>query len=113
MGFFDVVSGLGHGGLALLGIGQFYDPLAGLQKELADANAKTQSIYNNASLAFMQADNQEWVNLNDYLSTNNSTIRETMDYFNTLTFESIQKTNLFMIILSLLVLVVIFFILIQ
>lgn len=109
----NFLNGLGHGSLALLGIGEAYDPLSELRKELAKANAKTQSIYDNTSLAFMKADNEEWVNLNDYLNTNNSTIQETMDYYNTLTYDSIQKTNLFMVILALLILVVIFFMLIQ
>lgn len=109
----NVGPGLGHGSLALLGIGQVYDPLANLRQELAKANQKTQSIYNNTLMSFIQADNDEWVKLNDYLNTNNSTIQETMDYYNTLTFQSIQKTNLFMAILALMVLVVIFFMMLQ
>lgn len=109
----NTATGLGHGSLALLGIGQAYDPLADLRSELASANAKTQSIYNNTSLAFMKEDNEEWVQLNDYLNTHNSEVNETMDYYNTLTYESAQKTNLFMTILALMVLVIIFFMLIQ
>ena len=84
----DAAFGALHGILSVLPIGFLVDPMAPLQKQLTDNQAKIQAMYNQASLAFMndqveidddiianlhaqQEDLQSFINLHDELINQN------------------------------------------
>lgn len=84
----DTIGGILHGVLSVLPIGFLVDPMAPLQKQLTDNQAKIQAMYNQASLNFMngqveiddsiianlhaqQEDLQSFINLHDELINEN------------------------------------------
>ena len=113
MGIGDIFGGLGHGVLGLFGLGQLFDPLNDLRSKLASAESNMQNIINLNNMAVMQNEIKVDSDLYRYIQTNNAEIQEAMQNYNQLTMDDIKKENLFISILSALILIVIFFMLIK
>ena len=107
----DFFAGLGHGVLALIGLGSVYDPLGDKRAEVAEATQKIQNTINASSLAIskeqLQLDSDLW----QYITTNNDELQETMKYYNEIALDSIDTTNTFLSIIGIIVFLILFFLL--
>lgn len=109
----DTIEGLGHGVLSLLGFGEQYNPLGELQSELANASQNMRTVIDTASYATIKQQTVLNKDLWNYIQTNNSNIQASIELYNKLAMDGIQKENLFTSLLSLLVVIIIFFMLIK
>lgn len=109
----DTIAGLQHGVLGLFGFGSAYDPLGDLQSELSNAQQNMQAVINTASYASIKEQTVLNKDLWSYIQTNNSDIQATMELYNQLAMDDMQKENLFISILSSLIIIIIFFMLIK
>ena len=109
----DFFNGFTHGFLSLLGAGQAYDQLGDLQSSLGEAASRMRSTIDIGSYSSMKQ--QEGLNKDfwNYIQTNNDTIQESIDLYNKLATNGIQKQNLFTTLLLMIVLIIIFFMLIK
>jgi hypothetical protein len=109
----DIIKGAGHGVIALLGVGELYNPLGDLRSELSTANSNLQNLKNTSTFQILDGQSKVENDLFKYIQTNNSTISKTMEMYNEMSMDGIQQENLFISVLSMLVIIIIFFMVIR
>ena len=108
-----VGGGVINGFLGLFGLGDLVNPLGNTQTALTDAQQHMQNVINSASFSFAKEQSNLNTDMLRYIETNNSTLQDTMKYYNLLGQQGIQKSSLFVKIFGILLFIVIFFILIN
>ncbi len=109
----DTISGLGHGALGLIGLGSLYDPIGDLRGQLSQAQSAMQNMINLRAYAALQQDEKILEDLVTYISTNNTDIQETQQLFSNIASNTDKEQNVFMVILSCLIFILIIFMLIS
>lgn len=105
----DLWKGIAHGSLALLGIGNLYDPVGDLRGELATATRKVDNMVQNETIAALKSQQTEIAALYNFMSTKNEYLQGVIDNNNTLIWDTIQQENLFLTVISLSVIIIILF----
>ena len=113
MSWQDIMGGLVHGGLNLVGAGSAFDPMGDLRSALSTAKGALQDAQNLGAYTFDKSQ-EDWDKvIEQYMAGNNHIIEDQIQYFNTLTNDKLEEVNVFMVLLSLLVIIIIFFLLIK
>ena len=109
----DLAGGFLHGMLGLVGAGSAYDPLGKLKSSLAGATNALQQAQNVGAYKTFIAieDYQKYKEELD--GATGKIMQEQMQYFNNLAIDKIEDVNVFLILLSVLVIIIIFFLLIR
>lgn len=113
MTFGDVLQGLGHGSLALLGVGELYNPLGEKNAELASAIQAQNSMVATESLAAVSAIDTTMKDLYTFQSVMQEKMQKTINFNQDLLLNSLKVENVFISILSVLIIVIVFFMLSQ
>ena len=108
----DFFGGLAHGALALFGLGEVYDPLGKLRGEIADANASIQETKNVGAYDSIQTLSDEAKKQYNLFKSSQALTIEKAKFLNNLAMDDIAETNLFLTLLSVLVLVIIIYLII-
>jgi hypothetical protein len=109
----DTGSGVATGLASLAGLGELYDPLAELRGDLMNAQNDMQNLLNTSNFASIKQNTDNDGKLFSYIQTNSSAIKKTIIKYNNIAMDGIQKQNFFTSILSILVIVLVFFRLIK
>ncbi len=107
----NVFKGLGHGTLALLGLGEAWDPLSDLRSDLSEAQSTLQDTLNIGMISAFKTQNQVNQDFYDWITTNNSVIQETMKYYNTLVTNNLGQQSTFLSLTVLLVFIIVIYLL--
>ena len=107
----DFFSSLGHGALALIGFGEAWDPLSDLRSDLSQAQSSLQDTVNIGLLASLKTQNTVNQDFYQWITTNNSVIQETMNYYNTLVTNNLGQQSTFLSLTILLVFFIVFYLL--
>ena len=107
----NVFKGLGHGTLALLGLGEAWDPLSDVRSELSEAQSTLQDTLNIGMISAFKTQNQVNQSFYEWIITNNSVIQETMKYYNTLVTNNLGQQSTFLSLTVLLVFIIVIYLL--
>ena len=107
----DFLSGLGHGALALIGFGEAWDPLSDLRSDLSQAQSTLQDSINTSLISSLKIQNTVNQDFYEWITTNNSIIQETMNYYNTLVTNNIGTQSTFLSFTILLVFFIVIYLL--
>ena len=102
-------SGFVTGLLGLVGAGQLYDPLNNLRGQVAQAKDGLQQIKNIENYIALKTETDNSKKLLDVLQGQRTTIDEHIKFYNDLAMNDINKLSMFVTILSLMVIVLVFF----
>jgi hypothetical protein len=103
------LEGLGHGFLSLIGFGEASDPLNNLRGEVSQARNRLQQLQNIDNYAALLQQDKIDVNLLQILQSQATTIDEHIQFYNDLALNDINKISMFTTLLSLTVIVLVFF----
>lgn len=107
----DAAGGMAHGLAAICGLGSEFDPMQDLRSELATAKENLQAIKDQGAYTALQEQNKINQQFVEMIQTQNKVNSQSTRYYNDIALDGIKQTDLFMVILTLLVIVIIFFML--
>jgi hypothetical protein len=106
-------TGLGVGIASLLGFGEDVNPIQKKRKELADIQSKLRATIDQNNIAALSATTQNLKNLFTYIGTTEASIRNFIEYNDELLWESIAQENLFILILTIVIIILVIYNLIR
>lgn len=109
----DFFAGLTHGMLSLVGAGDLYDPLGDLNSSLAAANSALQQAKDTGAYKVLEWNETVQEGMIKFMEGQGKVIDKQMEYFNKVTLDKLQDVNVFMVLLSLMVIIIVFFLLIK
>ena len=107
----DFLTGLGHGALALIGFGEAWDPLSDLRSDLSQAQSSLQETVNIGLLSSLKTQNTINRDFYQWITTNNSVIQDSINYYNTLVTNNLGQQSTFLSLTILLVFFIVFYLL--
>ena len=107
------LTGFGIGLASLLGFGEDVNPLTKKRAELADIQNKLRAAIDQNNIAALSATTQNLKNLFNYIGTTEASIRNFIEFNDELLWESIAQENLFILILTIVIIILIIYNLIR
>lgn len=109
----NIAGGIAHGLAGLFGLGNLYDPMGELRGELSSSVAKLNNMTASESIAAVEGISSEIKTMYNTLELD-KTVSDTMNKLNNdLIWNSIKQENLFLGVLSSVIIIIVFYLLIQ
>jgi hypothetical protein len=109
----DLLGGLGHGLLSLFGWGEVSDPLGDLRSSLSEAKDTLQTTVNTAALKLSTSQDELNKQLWTDIQTRFGDVQDSIKLYNTLAFNNVTQQNVFLVFLSIILVMLIFFMLVN
>lgn len=113
MGAGDVMGGLAHGMLGLIGMGDAYNPMGDLSGELQTSISDMNNMVANNTILALNAISDDMQNFHELMEVKTKNVVAAQQVTNTQLFDSLQIENIFLIVLAVTVIIIVFFLLIQ
>jgi hypothetical protein len=111
----EIGAGIGKGFASLVGMGDYVsgDQISDLNNTLSDSQNKLNETFQNGTIEALKNETALIIETITWAKVQNSNLTASMDLQNDLLTGSIQKENMFTILLGILVLIIIFFMIIK
>lgn len=109
----DFFGGLAHGLAGLAGMGSLYNPMGKLSGKLSSSiSSMNDMVADSTTIAFKETE-QEFVELKNLMEDKGNALVASQATTNQMLFNSLQQENLFITLLSICVIIVIFYLMTQ
>lgn len=109
----NIAGGIAHGMAGLFGLGNLYDPMGELRGELSSSVAKLNNMTAGKSIAAVEGISSEIKTMYNTLSLDQEVSDSMNKLNNSLLWNTIKQENLFLGVLSSVIIIIVFYLLIQ
>jgi len=109
----ELITGLGHGVLGLVGFGSVYDPLGDLRSELSSKVSEFNSITAEYSYKTAVAQLKQMEALQELMRTNGAVARLQLQVTSQMIWDTIETENLFIMFLYILIFIIVLYLIIK
>lgn len=113
MGNSQAAQGLGHGLAGLVGLGSVYDPLGGLQAQLANSIQNFNSTTAQYAFKSLQLEGQSLANMEKLINGNAVVAKNQLQNTSQMLWDNLENTNLFVIFVYMLIFIVIIYLVVS
>jgi len=111
--FSNFIEGAGHGFLALFGAGAVYDPMGDKRSDLSQAKSDMQTTINNMTLEAIKVQASLDEDFYNFMKVQQDTINDQNALTDAQIWDAIKQENMFLVLISVLVIIIVFFMLIR